>query len=474
MRPILFPPSAESFTGHGLGTIALAESCKVREEANGRFELTVTLPVTDPAFPFLEERCILLARPNPYDAPQPFRVFRVTKPTRGLVTAFARHWCYDTAGVPIRPFTASTAAQAVGYLNTSRVIASPIQVSTDLAVSGELAPKTPRALWSLLLDGEDSVLGVYGGCLRLDGAAISVLQSRGADRGYKIKYGKNLVSLESVCDVSELYTGVLPYYSSGDTTRVGDIQAAPGTWDYQKILPVDLSAYFDTAPSVAELNAKGQEYIEIERVGKPHVSLKTKIVPPGAEGFAALEELRLWDTVTVVYEQIGVNVSATVSATEFDVLRERYISVEIGDRPDSIARRIARKVTAQDIAAGAVGGSAIRRNGVSATQLADGSVTVNKIVDGAVQTTKIAPGAVTGNKILDQAIAYAKLSGTLQVFYNDTIAANQLVAGHIDSTGGITCSTIVVAGKQYMPGEWGFRDYTGASRIFYGLKLVGT
>ena len=61
------------------------------EERNGEYELEMQYPIDGIHFAEIADRCILLGIPSPYRLPQPFRVYRTTKPLNGVCTIYARH-----------------------------------------------------------------------------------------------------------------------------------------------------------------------------------------------------------------------------------------------------------------------------------------------------------------------------------------------------------------------------------------------
>ena len=106
MNPILYPSTETQFDTNGLGALADAVRCVVTEERNGLFELEMDYPVTGLHYAEIALRCLILAKPNPVDDAQPFRVYRITRPMNGVVTVYAQHLSYDLAGIPAQPFTA--------------------------------------------------------------------------------------------------------------------------------------------------------------------------------------------------------------------------------------------------------------------------------------------------------------------------------------------------------------------------------
>lgn len=120
---------------------------------------------------------------------------------------------------------------------------------------------------------------------------------------------------------------------------------------------VDLTTEFNTKPSKAQVEAHGAAYVTRNRIGVPKENFTVKFVPPGARGLMAPELLGLFDPVTVRYEALGIEVKKNVVKTVWDVLRDRYSEVEIGDRAVYIAERIA--APAKAVAPGAVGGGGL-------------------------------------------------------------------------------------------------------------------
>lgn len=455
MIPLLFGASESAYDSHGFGPIRDATSCLVSEEANGAFELRLTVPRTTPRLGELVAGNQILVQPNPYDRAQPFRIQRVRKGARGTLEVYAQHLCYDLAGVPIAPFTSSTAAEAIQYMNSRRLGGDPFTFSTDLDVSNPMEVTEPTAAWDLLGSGENTLTYNYGGELQFDRREIRLLRARGVDRGFVIAYGKNLTELTYEKSIETLYTGVLPFWVGDENTIVtGTVQTAAGGFGYTKILPVDLSSEFEDAPTVAELNAAGARYIQDKQVGVPTLRVKASFVPPGSRGLRTLEDVRLWDPVTLRHELLSIDVAASVVKTSYDVLRERYESVEIGNRLVSVAQTIAKPtskiakgaVKSESIARGAVGGGSIRKGAVTTPKIGIGAVTSAVIGPLAITTPKLAPGAVTNPKIGNSQVSYGKTSftGTL-----DQVGVNksniEAINGYFTGTANFNYAIIRVA-----------------------------
>lgn len=344
MKPVLFPSVFTEFTGLGLGTLTDAVSCVVTEERNGGYELEMRYPVSGVHYGDIALRCIILAKANDTDAAQPFRIYRITKPMNGIVTIYAQHISYDLSGVPLNPCIAHNAAGAMLALKNSSAVTNPFTFSTDKDTTAEFKTVVPVSVRSILGGTTGSIIDCYGGEWHFDKFACELLSARGHDNGVQLRYGKNLTSLEQEENCAAVYTGVLGYYYAEDTGLVqGDIQPCAGTYDYTKILSVDLSDKWEEPPTKAQINAAAVAYINANKVGVPDVSLKVSFVDisKSVENAGFLQSVNLCDVVTVVFEKLGVRSSAKINKVVYDTLLERFTSVEIGDVRYSIADTIA-------------------------------------------------------------------------------------------------------------------------------------
>lgn len=339
MIPILYASNETNFTTNGLGALCDAISCRVSEERNGVYELEMVYPISGRGFSDISDRSIIKAIPSPYRKPQLFRVYRHTKPLSGSVTFYARHISYDLSGVPVRPFTAGSAAEAMTGVVPASAIDNPFEFWTDKQTIASYDYKTPANARSILGGVEGSILDVYGGEYEFDNFTVKLYANRGHDNGVTIRYGKNLIDLKQERNISNVYTGVYPYWVDNEglslVTCEPEIVKAEGKFGFEKILIADFSSDFQEAPTPEQLKERAERYIRDNKIGVPSVSITTNFVALDQTveyaGLRLLEKCDLCDTVTVQFEKLGVNVKAKIIKIVTDVLREKYESVEIGD-----------------------------------------------------------------------------------------------------------------------------------------------
>lgn len=338
MTPILYASTEREFATNGIGILSDAASCVVTEERNGSYELEMQYPVMGLHYASITYRSLILAKPKPDGEPQPFRVYRITRPLGGLVTVYARHISYDLSGVVVPPFSA-TGVEGVFNAIQSKAVPqnSGFTFWTDKTSTSGVATTVPNSVRSLLGGIQGSILDVFGGEYEFDRYTVKLWRHRGEDRGVTIRYGKNLTALEQDANCASVYTAVYPYWTSEDVTveLPEKIVEAPGTYDFVRILPLDLTSVFKGQPTPDQLRTSAQYYIADNNVGVPRVSLSLS--------YAQLdgEKVDLCDTLNVTFAEMGVNTTAKVIKTTFDVLQDRYSSVEIGDMRASISETIA-------------------------------------------------------------------------------------------------------------------------------------
>ena len=239
----LFESTAISFLSNGLGALPDASKCEVVEERNGSYELELEYHISGKRYSDIELRRIIVAKPNPYSAPQPFRIYNISKPINGLVTVKAEHISYDMTGYPIMPFKAGSAAEAFEGLKRHSVVDCPFEFYTDQDASGELELVKPLSMRALLGGSENSILDVYGGEYEFDGYQATLHANRGANRGVTIRYGKNMTDLTQEENCSDVYTAVYPFFYSDEWGLVDlpeKMVQAPGTYDYVRVYPLDV------------------------------------------------------------------------------------------------------------------------------------------------------------------------------------------------------------------------------------------
>lgn len=515
MIPILFEYNETDFTSHGLGDLIDCESCECACNDEGEFELSFIYPKESELFHELTIGRYILAKANPWQQTQIFRIYGYEKEIAGKVTVNCEHVSYDLNRIPVRAFKATAnnnqnevlqqmknnAMEITGLSINKFTFYSDVTGSAQTQ-DGYYELETPASARAALLDGDDSIKGVFGGNLVFDRYNVKLLapgsEEGGMNRGVLIEYGVDLMDLQQEENISEMCTGVFPFYrytpseSDEEVCVYGSIQYADGAFQNHRVAPLDVTEYFpdqpeNTFPSTYQIESKAREWMAAEDgFGEPEINLTVSYAKLG-------QDVRLHDQVTVRFLKLGIDYAAKVTSYKYDVLNDLMLEVQVGKTKKSILfsledasrlkrgllppKRIQDKSLTSDkyadgsvqsaaIGTGSVGSSKIANGAVVEDKVAQSAITVNKIANGAVVETKLSDLSVSERKLVDQAVALGKLSGGVQATLQDLVIAKAVFATVIYASNSVSCSTLICSGEQFMPANLAFIDGNDNYRSF--------
>ena len=332
---------------NGLGRLGDCTRCIVTEERNGKYEVEFDYPITGKYYDVIQKDYIISVTHDEAGDRQPFKIYRKSAPIDGIVTFNAHHITYDLCNIIVQPFTATSISDAFDQFKTKAINQNNFTFWTDSTASGNFKAEVPASVRSLLGGQSGSILDVYGGEYEFDNMIVKNYAHRGNDNGVSILYGKNLTDITDTSDNSSTYNAVVPYWTDNEGTVVyGGIIAQSGASTY-KVVALDLSADFETQPTVAQLEAKAASYLTANTPWNQSQNIKIDFVAlwqtEEYKDVAPLERVRLCDTVHVKYAALGVDATAKVIKVVWNVLTDRYDSMELGEARSSFADTIISK-----------------------------------------------------------------------------------------------------------------------------------
>ena len=347
MKPILFSEGQKTFNTNGMGRLSDAISCKVTEERNGQYELHMEYPIDGQLIEELRYSRIIYATPADGKSPQPFRIYRITKPLSGVVEIDAEHISYHMSHIPVLPFEAVGMDPAFEGLKNNSAEENPFTIEKEGAFGTALANSfkvaEPNNLRALLFGSDGSVIDTFGGEWEFDHFRAILHKERGKDRGVTIRYGKNLTDLKQEENIQNTYTGICPYWKGLNEDGTEQIVYLPekvlhstsaSNYPYQRTKVVDFSSEFQESPTAVELREKGEKYIKDNDIGTPTVSLDFSFIAlhetQEYADMTRIYHINLCDTVTVLFPALNVSTKAKVVKTVYDVLLDRYENITIG------------------------------------------------------------------------------------------------------------------------------------------------
>ena len=356
MIPILFEGTETEFTTNGLGRLADAISCRAVEEENATYELEMTYPITGVHYEDIQEGRIILAKPFDGGETQPFIIYMITKPLNGIVTVNAEHISYRLSGITVMPFSANSCVSALEGIKTNSAIENPFEFVTDKSVAANFAVNVPTNARELLCGSQGSILDVYGkGTYEFNRFNVSLKVNRGTDNHVTLRYGKNITDLKSVLDITNVYTGITPYWTDGGAT----VMTLPekvvmsnyaSMYPYKIIKPVDFSERWDEKPSEAQLRAAAEAYVANNEGWKVRNNITVSFVAlwntEEYKDIAPLERVKMGDAVRVYYKKLGVDFTTKVIRTDYNVLQERYNEITLGNTYYTLSQVFTEEIAA--------------------------------------------------------------------------------------------------------------------------------
>lgn len=367
MIPILYAKNESTFTHNGIGFLKDATKCTVTEERNGSYECSLQYPITGQWYDQITEGCIIKAKANDTSEPQLFRIYKSSKPLKGIVTYSAEHISYDLNGIPTLGFSVKnvTPQAAITRAIQDAGLPSAFTAISDISTINSSTILTPCSVRAILGGQAGSVLDVWGGEFEFDNFVVKLHKHRGSDRGVSIEYGKNLKDLKQEANIADCYTHLMPYARYSQDGE-GDEKIEVYVYLSEKVLPLnnaenighskayimDFTDRFGEGEAVTEeaLRAKATAYAAAAELGVPKVNITVSFIQlwqtEEYKNIAPLERVMMCDTVAVRFSKLGVTARAKVIKTTYNTLEEKYDSVELGDAKSSFADTVNKQQAA--------------------------------------------------------------------------------------------------------------------------------
>ena len=339
MYPILYETMTEGTvpTHKGLGVLSDCISCYVTEERNGAYELAMTYTTGGLHASDILVNRFIMAKPNFADDPQIFRIYRVGKDIGGQFVVNAQHISYDLSGKIITTGSANDIITACSVLQNK---AGAFTITTDKVTAGAFKVNVPSSVRSWFGGKDGSLLDVYGsGEFHYDNYAVTLKQNRGMNRGVVIRYGKNLTELAQELDMSNLCTGVVPYYVDMNGNTYTEAKVSTGlTLDVPRDMAIDFSDQINPDSDIrTQLTALATAYVANNNL----TNILDTITLNFVQNSTLTERVDLCDTVTIYVEALGISGTAKCVSATWDVLHDRYSSTTFGNPKTNIADTIA-------------------------------------------------------------------------------------------------------------------------------------
>ena len=352
MIPILYERDETEFESNGLGRLRDVTSCVVTEERNGIYECDFEMPIDGAHFDDVQIGRIIAVEHDESGDVQPFDIVSYSRPISGFVTFHAVHISYRQSKMTASGTDINSLSDAFSMLRNAEPD-NPFDYWTDKGSNGFMsaADGEPRSVRQLLGGIEGSILDTYGGEYEWDKFTVKLWAQRGEDLTLTIRYGVNMLDYTDETDASESYNAVIPFWKGTDES--GNEVIVKGSMVNSEMstqtgrvecIPLNLSDKFETQPTVEQVENMAMDHIAGGRTYLPATSIKVDFVrltdSPEYAKFAKLQECKLCDTVRVIFPTYKQESRFKIVKTEYDVLQERFTSLELGTLSTSLAEAL--------------------------------------------------------------------------------------------------------------------------------------
>lgn len=349
---------------------AISSLCEafVEEERNGLFELSFIMLNTDSLFNYIKEDNIVVANANDTLLNQKFRIYMTRKLMNNRVEVFARHISFDLMYdyIDNLSFENQSCEYALNQLFRNSNFSTHYRGYSDI-VNAQNYNMSMANVLEAIGGKKGSIVDTFGTGAEIlrDNENIHVLNKRGYDNEVTIEYKKNLTGFELEEDTTDLVTRISPYakYNDSETNEEIIVKAdyvdSPliANYSHPYIKAIDYSDKFGDGeiPTVSKLQDLARKEYKNNKVDMPKQNFKIEFIPLSkCVGYEGLEDkISLCDTVTIIDTRYNINTQAKVIKVTFNVLKNRYESMELGEPRtslgDVIGSEIGNNVTEDEV-----------------------------------------------------------------------------------------------------------------------------
>lgn len=353
MIPRIYDNSFTTYESNGLGLLVDTISCQVEEESNGDFELTLVYPSDGSFFYALKQDNLIKADASDSLKGQLFRIDTISKPLNGQVTVYAKHISFDLAknslneDINERNINCENAGK---HMLQKSDADSRFSIESNIEMLGNYSMDRKTDCLSAIAGTRGSLIDTFGNGPKLlrDNFTISVLNRRGKDDNTLIAYKKNITGFTLEEDYSEIINVIKPYATVTDEEgnespiyidEIGVKSSRYVEGDIVKSQWIDFSDKFDEdeTPTKEKLKNLAEKYFNDNSCDLPKMTYKIEFQPLSQteeykeDGLDELEHIGMDDSVYIANSKYKIRDQARVIKTTYNVLADKYISIELGD-----------------------------------------------------------------------------------------------------------------------------------------------
>ena len=349
MKPILYDKTGKT----QLGVLEHCISCFTEEERNGGFTLTLTYPITDELHKDLIYDNIIVVKANDEYDNQQFRIAATERIMKGTITVKAVHISYDLVYDLVQnvSFEKESCEYALNQLFRNSHFSKHYRGYSNI-VNAQKYSANNKNIWEAIVGSTGSIIDTYGKGPEIirDNTNIHVLNKRGTDRGVVIEYSVNMLDEALEIDASSIVTSIYGFARYTDEENNEHIVSAPrinstliDNYAHPFIISKDYTDRFEQG--VIPTEAQVQALVELDfqdGIDQPKCNYTVNFVPLSkCAGYENIQDqIHLCDIVTIKDRRYNIDTKANVIKYKYNVLLERYDTMELGDARNTLTQTI--------------------------------------------------------------------------------------------------------------------------------------
>lgn len=290
---------------------------------------------------------------------QPFRIGIVEhNPVDRTMKVYAEHLFFDLQNNFIED---TNVVDKNGNMAITQLLSHTVEPhnfigTSDITEVSSFRCVRKQVLTALLGEQDASFINRWGGELDIDGLTFKINKQIGEDKGYKIKYGKNLTGLnyKTNMNLNTMVTKLRPVGFDGISldekyvisSHINDYPMPiireikyenvkwKGSPNFESREDDDSFIYDNLSDAQDKLRELAQKEFE-NGIDLLDVTLDVNFIELSKteeyKDYKILETIELGDTVTLEYVPLGIYIKQRCVEYELDVLTDRYNSIVLGD-----------------------------------------------------------------------------------------------------------------------------------------------
>lgn len=330
---VIYESTEKLFKSLGLGILKDFKSDPlITEELNGIYTLEFDYSINGNLNEYLEEGNIIKANN------QAFRIWNIKK-SIDTIKVLAKHIIFDLS----KNFLEDVAPTELNSQNALRWILDRAQYETGFSVQGDChLIKSARYVEKNIIDSiyneDNAILKRFGGEIEVDNYNIFIHNKRGTDKGFSIRYRKNLSGIDFNLDFTTVATRICPQGKDNlhlDNKYVDSPKINNYFMPFYKKVEFDIGVDEETTEEQAK-----EKLLEVtnelfdNKIDEPQISIKIDFVELSKceeySKYSNLESCELGDVVSAIIPTLNLNLKTRVVKTIYNCLLERYITLELG------------------------------------------------------------------------------------------------------------------------------------------------